>query len=513
MPEPSRSLPPRASLEQQKKLAKELLRAFRAGDAAARGRVRRHLPDKQRITLADAQLAIAREYGFESWAKLKTHVERAGGGVAAPVLDGFRRAVEARDAGAVRRLLAREPGVRAMIDAPLFAFDSPALVRVAGPGGLAVIDVLLEFGADPNRRSGWWAGGFHALHSAGGAEAERLLGAGAIPDACAAAHLDRPDLLRRILDADPSRVQERGGDGQTPLHFARSPEVVDLLLERGADPDARDVDHRATPAQWMLEQRRGAGRYDLAAYLVERGASVDVFLAAALGSTTHLRALIEADPSVVEQRTGRGEYGERPPSSFHVYTWTLGQNLSPLQVAARFEQGEALEVLRGSASPKERFLDACAGARAAEASQLLGERPGLLDDLSDEDVRVLPAAGWAGDAAAVDLMLSLGFDPAAGGQDGGTVLHCAAWQGAAQCVAAALRHGSARALVEARDPVHGGTPLGWCCHGARHCANADGDYPAVARLLLEAGARPGPDLGEAPPELLAVIRAHAAGAG
>jgi hypothetical protein len=57
-----------------------------------------------------------------------------------------------------------------------------------------------------------------------------------------------------MLDADPKRVHERGGDGQTPLHFARSREVVDLLLERGADPDARDVDHRATPAKWMLHQ-------------------------------------------------------------------------------------------------------------------------------------------------------------------------------------------------------------------------------------------------------------------
>jgi hypothetical protein len=72
-------------------------------------------------------------------------------------------------------------------------------------------------------------------------------------DACAAAQLDRKDLLAAILRKDPSRVNERGGDGQTPLHFARSREVVDLLLacrrrsgcQRSRSPfDARGVDDR-----------------------------------------------------------------------------------------------------------------------------------------------------------------------------------------------------------------------------------------------------------------------------
>lgn len=509
MSEPSRSLLPRASLEQQKKLAKELLNAFRAGEAEARERLRRHLPDKQQITLADAQFVMAREYGFASWMKLKAHIEHIGAGLAERVLEEFRHALGARDADAVRGLLERYPAARAMINAPLFPFDSPALVHVAGRGDLALVDVLLEFGADPNRRSDWWAGGFHALHSARDAVADRLLKAGAVPDACAATHLDMLELLQRILDADPSRVHERGGDGQTPLHFARSREVIDLLLGRGADLDARDVDHRSTPAQWMLERRRGAGRYDLAAYLVERGASADIFLVAALGLTTELRRLLESDPSLIERRTGQGEYGEQPPSSVHIYTWTIGQNLSPLQVAAQFEQEEALEVLRAFASPKDRFLAACAQARAAEANQLLREWPGLLDELTTDDQRFLPDAGWAANAAAVELMLDLGFDAATPGQDGGTVLHCAAWQGAVACAEVTLRDPSVGALIERRDAVHGSTPLGWCCHGARYCANPDGDYPAVARLLLEAGAHPGPNLEDAPADVLAVIRAHA----
>ena len=505
---PIRRLPPNPSFEQQQKLAKELLSAFRADDPAARERIRRQLPDKRHIRLADAQFTLAREYGFDRWADLKAHVEAASApdpALPEGVRDAFARAFGARDAAAVRGLLERHPAARALIDTPLFPFDTPALVHAASLGDLGLVNLLLEFGADPNRRSDWWAGGFHALHHARDEVAERLLEAGAEPDACAAAQLDRPEMLARLLDGDLSRVHERGGDGQTPLHFARSRRVADLLLERGADPDARDVDHRSTPAQWMLAGRKGAGRYDLAEYLVERGASPDVFLAAALGRAADLRRMIEADPSLLGQRTHQGEYGEQPPSSFHVYTWTIGQNLSPFQVAAQFEQEAALETLSGFASPPERFLAACAMGDEIQARRLLRESPALVASMSPADQRALPDAAWAGNAVAVALMLELGFDPATPGQDGGSALHCAAWHGSADCVEAVLRHSDGRALVHHRDAVHGSTPLGWCCHGAVHCRNARGDYPAVARLLIAAGARVDPNL-DAPPDVRAVLR-------
>jgi hypothetical protein len=316
-----------------------------------------------------------------------------------------------------------------------------------------------------------------------------------------------------MLEVDPSRVHERGGDGQTPLHFARSLEVADILLSNGADPDARDLDHRATPAQWMLEGKRDAGRFGLARYLVDRGATVDILLAAALGLTERLLGMLEVDPSLIEVRTGRGEYGERPPSSFHIYTWTLGQHLSPLDVAVRFGQDEAVEAIRPFVSPAHLLAAACVRGSAEEAREILGSRPGLLDALGPDERRALPDAGWAADAEAVDLMLTLGFDAAATGQDGGTVLHCAAWQGAAECVERALRHDRVRALIERRDGVHGSTPLGWCCHGARHCSNESADHPRVARLLLDAGAVPGPNLDDAPQAVLAVIRGYATGRG
>src|SRR6185503_11068474 len=129
--------------------------------------------------------------------------------------ESMRHALERRDASAVRRLFENHAELRKRIDEPAFSFNSPAIVAYADD--LAIVDVLLDFGADPNRRSDWWAGGFHALYSATGSAADRLIAAGAIPDACAAAHLDRPDLLSRMIADNPGRVHERGGDGQTPL--------------------------------------------------------------------------------------------------------------------------------------------------------------------------------------------------------------------------------------------------------------------------------------------------------
>ena len=61
MSEPVLRLPARPSLDQLRKQAKERLRAMRAGDPAA--------------TLAAAQYAVARDYGFASWPRLVHHVE------------------------------------------------------------------------------------------------------------------------------------------------------------------------------------------------------------------------------------------------------------------------------------------------------------------------------------------------------------------------------------------------------------------------------------------------------
>jgi len=68
-------LPPRPNLAQLRTRAKELLRAARAGDPVAVGRLQAQLAGRPiRLQLAEAQWVIAREHGFASWTRLKIAV-------------------------------------------------------------------------------------------------------------------------------------------------------------------------------------------------------------------------------------------------------------------------------------------------------------------------------------------------------------------------------------------------------------------------------------------------------
>ena len=71
----SARLPIRPSLEQLRKQAKDLLRAWRRGDASAVQRARVHKPHVVEPVLANAQFVLAREYGFDSWSQLLHHIE------------------------------------------------------------------------------------------------------------------------------------------------------------------------------------------------------------------------------------------------------------------------------------------------------------------------------------------------------------------------------------------------------------------------------------------------------
>jgi uncharacterized protein DUF5990/uncharacterized protein DUF5655 len=67
------SLPGRPDLAQLRRQARELQRAAAGGDPGALRRIQRVSAE---TTLSAAQLAMAREYGFASWAKLKDEAER-----------------------------------------------------------------------------------------------------------------------------------------------------------------------------------------------------------------------------------------------------------------------------------------------------------------------------------------------------------------------------------------------------------------------------------------------------
>src|SRR5579859_4489885 len=76
---PSDPLPARPDLDQLRRRAKELRDAARAGDPAALSRIAAHAPAagpaQAPVTLAAAQLAIAREHGFASWPRLKAEAQ------------------------------------------------------------------------------------------------------------------------------------------------------------------------------------------------------------------------------------------------------------------------------------------------------------------------------------------------------------------------------------------------------------------------------------------------------
>ncbi len=95
------ALPPSPDLSFEKKQAKALVRACRAGDAAALARIRAHLPRKAAagVSLADAEHVIARERGFASWPG-RVH-ERVGADVDGPA--PRRHRAGARDLPAVPR--------------------------------------------------------------------------------------------------------------------------------------------------------------------------------------------------------------------------------------------------------------------------------------------------------------------------------------------------------------------------------------------------------------------------
>ena len=103
-----------------------------------------------------------------------------------------------------------------------------------------------------------------------------------------------------MLQADPSPIDARGGDGCTPLHFARDLATAEFLVSRGANIDARDEDHDSTPPQWGIGNAPEVSRY-----LLEQGAAPDIFLAAALGDFDLAARLVSENPLCVAYRIGR----------------------------------------------------------------------------------------------------------------------------------------------------------------------------------------------------------------
>jgi ankyrin repeat protein len=395
-----------------------------------------------------------------------------------PDVRSFHDAVHAGDVPGVQRLLGL-PHVREQINEPMFAFGQRA-AHIAAKNE-AMLSALMAAGADVNLKSAWENGPYTVLDNATEATARFLLARGATLTVNVAARLGWFDELRDMVAADAALVHARGGDGQQPLHEAKTVAIADFLLDHGAGIDVRCIDHRSTPAQYALVDRP-----DVCRRLIERGATPDIFMAARLGDMSLASRLLESDRSAIAARIHEPGYAVVPP--FNIYCWTLGFGLSPHEVALRFGHREVHDLLAARSPARVRLLNAILTADERAARAVLAEDPSLFPSLTRQDHAHLAQAISHEQFDAADLMIRLGFDPAAQapGVDGGTALHAACWVGNVPMVERLLSGGGVP--LDARDPTHGSTPLGWAAFGSVHRRAAGGDYPAVAGRLVAAGA-------------------------
>ena len=256
------ALSPRVNLEQSRKQAKDLVKAFRAGDAEAIDRIRwnhprfRGLTDeeirKREFALADAQLVIARLHCFESWPRLLRHIETLSRHD--PHVMRFENAADAIIAGDISKLrdqLGEHPEL--IMERSGRSHQAPLLHYIAANG----------------------VEGYRQVSPKNAVEVGKvLLDAGAEVDATSEAYGGGSTALGLVATSTPPR---RAGV-QIPL--------IDLLLERGATIDG------VKPGESTVRAALANDCPEAAVALVERGARVhDVIAAAGVGRLDLVRDL------------------------------------------------------------------------------------------------------------------------------------------------------------------------------------------------------------------------------
>lgn len=258
----SRQLPARPHLDHLKAQAKDLLDAHRRGEPEAFERIRASVPAFARMSdeqlaragfaLHDAQSAIAREYGFASWAELRDKV--AALNAAPPSSQGFtaeQRAQIAAGLGLPPDAIAKMEAARSRrtsipsVPTPAIVPVLPLRNAVAFPGALIPIDVHRPTTLRAIEAAAATEHEFIAIFAQRAAETEQPTPEDLHTSGCLCVVM----LFHRSGDGSPARVIIEGVRWITleeivhvePYYAAR---VSDASIDRGDDHEIAALDRR-----------------------------------------------------------------------------------------------------------------------------------------------------------------------------------------------------------------------------------------------------------------------------
>jgi ankyrin repeat protein len=382
-----------------------------------RKQAKRQLDDLRRTRpkarLADAQLALARSYGFPSWRALKAHIDSLT--VDGQIVDAARRGdrdalarlidahpdklhlrakpygmsllhLAAPHAGAVELLLSRGLDVNARESGD----NTCAMHWAAAAGALDAVRLLADAGGDVIGHGddhdleviGWatcWDGCDDEAHRA---VAAFLLSRGARHHIFSAIALDLADEVRRIVAADAAalhRRQSRNENNRTALHFAvlkRRTRMIALLLELGADPLAVDgagqpvMVYTETPDadRPVMEKIRDMTRAELVSAArgrrSPRAAPPDLMAALALNDFELADELVRHNPMLIAPSGGVLHLMAKRNDGAAV-RWLLERGANPSGVWAHWDADVTplhLAAMQGHAAIARMLLDAGADA-------------------------------------------------------------------------------------------------------------------------------------------------------
>ncbi len=251
-------------------------------------------------------------------------------GTGTSVWDMFQAAA-AGDVPALRSLLSRDPELISCN----YDYRGPMYFAVKADRAEAV-QFLLEKGANPvssgTSDTLWQMAkdrGFTAIQNM----LEKAMGQHIHPEGEKIAQAIRerdPAKVKAMLDAQPQLLHAPDQRTNQPIHWAvmtRQPEMIELLLERGADIHAKRHDG-ARPIQlcngdydfrgWRdVPADTAATPKDVYQLLVRKGANVDIYMASLTGDIDRVRRLLDEDPSLANRLSDYVTYYEGSGSAIN----------------------------------------------------------------------------------------------------------------------------------------------------------------------------------------------------